>query len=153
MSTDRPAAPVPTSPGEAAAGAAQPPRPLIDDPEYREGVVAILGLLGAGEYLAFERLVTESALAPTLAQRVRVADIAQGELGHFHLLRQRLVELGEDPADGHDGEDEEDGDETDGSGTDAEGLPWDDRIHSSSKKKTAKGLWVAVYCHYANDCT
>lgn len=42
------------------------------------------------------------------------------------------------------GEDEEDGDDTDGSGTDAEGLPWDARIHSSSKKKTAKGLWVAV---------
>ena len=26
---------------------------------------------------------------------------------------------------------------------DAEGLPWDARIHSSSKKKTAKGLWAA----------
>ena len=44
------------------------------------------------------------------------------------------------------GEDDEDeaGDDTDGSGVDAEGLPWDARIHSSSKKKTAKGLWVAV---------
>lgn len=26
---------------------------------------------------------------------------------------------------------------------DAEGLPWDERIHSSNKKKTAKGVWVA----------
>lgn len=25
---------------------------------------------------------------------------------------------------------------------DAEGLPWDERIHSSSKKKTAKGVWA-----------
>lgn len=26
---------------------------------------------------------------------------------------------------------------------DVEGLPWDERIHSSNKKKTAKGVWVA----------
>ena len=101
MSTERPAASVPASSAEAAAGAAagaaSTRRPSLDDADYRQGVVAILGLLGAGEFLAFERLVSESALAPTLAQRVRVADIAQGELGHFHLLRDRLVELGEDP--------------------------------------------------------
>jgi hypothetical protein len=44
-----------------------------------------------------------------------------------------------------DGEDDEDeaGADTDGTGTDAEGLPWDARIHSSSKKKTDKGLWAA----------
>jgi ferritin-like protein len=72
-------------------------RPTLDDPAYRAGVVDLLGLLGAGEYLAFERLVSEAALAPTLAQRVRVATIAEGELGHHRLLRQRLEELGEDP--------------------------------------------------------
>lgn len=33
--------------------------------------------------------------------------------------------------------------ESDGSGVDADGLPWDARIHSSNKKKTAKGVWVA----------
>jgi len=37
---------------------------------------------------------------------------------------------------------EDEGEETDGSGVDAEGLPWDERIHSSSKKKTAKGVWA-----------
>lgn len=43
------------------------------------------------------------------------------------------------------GEDEDEGGEaSDGTGVDAEGLPWDERVHSSSKKKTAKGLWVAV---------
>lgn len=40
-------------------------------------------------------------------------------------------------------EDEEAGEASDGTGVDAEGLPWDERIHSSSKKKTAKGLWAA----------
>ena len=57
----------------------------------------MLGLLGAGEYLAFERLVSEAALAPTLVQRLRIADIADGELEHHRLLRDRLAELGEDP--------------------------------------------------------
>ena len=73
------------------------PSPSLSDPAYRRGVIELLGLLGAGEYLAFERLVSEAALAPTLSQRVRVADIAVGELGHYHLLRDRLVELGADP--------------------------------------------------------
>ena len=72
------------------------PGPSLSDPSYRRGVVELLGLLGAGEYLAFERLVSEAALAPTLPQRARVADIAQGELGHFHRIRERLVELGAD---------------------------------------------------------
>ena len=72
-------------------------RPSLDEPEYRAGVVELLGLLGAGEYLAFERLVSEAALAPSLGQRVRIATIAEGELEHHRLLRERLVELGEDP--------------------------------------------------------
>jgi hypothetical protein len=86
-------------PSSAEGGSADPEvvRPSLSDPEYRQGVIELLGLLGAGEYLAFERLVSEAALAPTLSQRMRIADIAQGELGHFHLLRDRLVELGVDP--------------------------------------------------------
>lgn len=57
----------------------------------------LLGLLACGEFLAFERLVTEAQLAPTLAQRVRVARIAAGELAHCNLLRERLMAMGEDP--------------------------------------------------------
>ena len=73
------------------------PTVTLEDPEYRAGVIDLLGLLGAGEYLAFERLVSEASLAPTLAQRVRVADIALGELEHHRLIRARLVEMGADP--------------------------------------------------------
>lgn len=72
-------------------------RPTLDDPTYRRGVVELLGVLGAGEYLAFERLVSEAALAPTLSQRVRMAEFALGEFAHYRLLRDRLAELGEDP--------------------------------------------------------
>jgi tRNA-(MS[2]IO[6]A)-hydroxylase (MiaE)-like len=96
MTTEPTSTPVPSSP-EGRSGAADVVRPSLSDPQYRRGVIEILGLLGAGEYLAFERLVTEASLAPTLSQRVRIADIAQGELGHFHLLRDRLLEMGEDP--------------------------------------------------------
>jgi hypothetical protein len=60
-------------------------------------VVELLGLLGAGEYLAFERLVAEAGLAPSFAKRIRLAQIAEGELGHHRLLRERLAEMGTDP--------------------------------------------------------
>jgi ferritin-like protein len=96
MTAERPAASVPSS-AEVATPAAEVVRPSLADPVYRQGVVELLGLLGAGEYLAFERLVSEAALAPELSQRVRIAEIAVGELGHFHLLRDRLIEMGEDP--------------------------------------------------------
>ncbi len=96
MAPEPAAAPDPsTSVGVSSASEAL--RPSLADPEYRTGVIELLGLLGAGEYLAFERLVSEAALAPSLSQRVRIADIAVGELGHFHLLRDRLLELGADP--------------------------------------------------------
>lgn len=36
---------------------------------------------------------------------------------------------------------DEEGDDTDGLGTDSDGLPWDERIHSSSKKKGKDGTW------------
>jgi len=36
---------------------------------------------------------------------------------------------------------DEDGDDSDGTGVDSVGLPWDDRIHSSSKKKGKDGTW------------
>lgn len=38
---------------------------------------------------------------------------------------------------------EDEGEVVDGNPLDAEGLPWDARIHSSSKAKTAKGVWKA----------
>jgi hypothetical protein len=96
MTLEPAAAPVPSSSQDGSPGA-EVVRPALSDPEYRQGVIELLGLLGAGEYLAFERLVSEAALAPSLSQRVRIADIAQGELGHFHLLRERLIEMGADP--------------------------------------------------------
>ena len=39
------------------------------------------------------------------------------------------------------GEEDDEGDATDGSGVDSAGLPWDERIHSSSKKRGKDGTW------------
>ncbi|MGV1003516.1 MAG: ferritin-like fold-containing protein [Candidatus Nanopelagicales bacterium] len=66
----------------------------LNDPQYREAVVELLGLLACGEFLAFERLVSEGLLAPRLAQRVRISKIAAGELAHSELLRERITQLG-----------------------------------------------------------
>ena len=43
---------------------------------------------------------------------------------------------------GADESDDESGGATDGTGLDVEGLPWDERIHTSTKTKSAKGVWT-----------
>ena len=85
------AAPPTTSP-------APPPsdEPLAD-PGYRAAVVDLLAVLAYGELSAFERLCDDAALAPTLADKAEIAEMAIAEFGHFRLLRQRLVDLEVDP--------------------------------------------------------
>ena len=65
--------------------------------EYREAVIDLLGVLAYGELVAFERMAADASLAPTIQAKVVVADVASDELRHFHLLLDRLVELGADP--------------------------------------------------------
>lgn len=74
-----------------------PPPSALDDPEYRTGVVELLGLLAFGEISACERLVADAQMAPDLRSKVAVATMAAAEFGHFEQLRDRLAELGEDP--------------------------------------------------------
>ncbi len=62
-----------------------------------EGVVDLLGVLAYGELTAFDRLALDARLAPTLAGRAALADMAAAELGHFRRLAARLQELGVDP--------------------------------------------------------
>ncbi|WP_216822970.1 ferritin-like fold-containing protein [Aeromicrobium sp. A1-2] len=69
----------------------------IDDPTYRKGVVELLGLLAYGEISACERLAEDAKMAPDLKTKVEIAAMATAEFGHFEKLRDRLVELGEDP--------------------------------------------------------
>lgn len=62
-----------------------------------EGVVDLLGVLAYGELTAFDRLALDARLAPTLAGRAALADMAAAELVHFRRLAGRLQELGVDP--------------------------------------------------------
>ena len=63
----------------------------------REAVVELLGALAYGELIAFERLATDSALAPTLTDKALLAEMAVAEFGHHKRLVGRLTEMGVDP--------------------------------------------------------
>lgn len=69
----------------------------LDDPAYRAAVVDLLGLLAYGELSAFERLVADAALAPTVLDKVALSEMAVAEFRHFEQLRDRLRELDVDP--------------------------------------------------------
>ena len=69
----------------------------LDDPEHRAGVVELLGLLSFGELSAVEELNQDAQDAPDLATKVAILTMAAAEWRHFVKLRDRLVELDEDP--------------------------------------------------------
>ena len=71
---------------------------LDQDPEYRAAVVDLLGVLALGELLAFERLAEDARLAPGITDKAELAAMAAAEFHHFERLRERLTELGADPA-------------------------------------------------------
>jgi len=76
----------------------QGPGSAFDDPEYRAGVVDLLGVLAYGELTAFERLADDAAFAPSISDKAKLAEMAVAEFGHFACLRDRLAALGVDPA-------------------------------------------------------
>lgn len=74
-----------------------PPPSTIDDPVYRTGVIELLGVLAYGEISACERLAEDAKMAPDMRSKVEIAAMASAEFGHFELIRDRLVEMGQDP--------------------------------------------------------
>lgn len=71
---------------------------LQDDPVYRAAVIDLLGVLAYGELMAFERLAADAALAPTIDDEAQLGAMAAAEYRHFTRLRDRLAEIGADPA-------------------------------------------------------
>lgn len=69
----------------------------FEDPQYREAVVDLLGVIAYGELSAFERLAEDAKLAPTLEDKLALASMAAAELAHVAPLNERLTELGVDP--------------------------------------------------------
>ncbi len=68
--------------------------PDLSDPEYRAGVIDLLGVLARGELTAFEQLGRDAGLAPTTSDKAELAAMASAEYGHYALLKARLEELG-----------------------------------------------------------
>lgn len=69
----------------------------LEDRQYRDAVVDLLGAIAYGEISAFERLAEDAKLAPTLEDKVAIASMAAAEFGHVSMLLDRLTELGADP--------------------------------------------------------
>ncbi|MFI7695518.1 ferritin-like fold-containing protein [Nonomuraea sp. NPDC049655] len=62
------------------------------------GVVDLLGVLAYAELSAYARMTEDAAtLAPSLADRAALSELAVAEYAHFRLLRDRLAELRADP--------------------------------------------------------
>lgn len=77
----------------------EPPVSALDtDPVYREAVIDLLGVLAYGELTAFERIAADASMAETIDDKAALAGMATAEYRHFVRLRDRLVELGVDPA-------------------------------------------------------
>jgi hypothetical protein len=70
---------------------------VFEDAAYRLAVVDLLGAIAYGELSAFERLVDDAKLAPTVRDKVEKGAMASLEFGHVSRLHERIRELGSDP--------------------------------------------------------
>ena len=78
-------------------GAATDELPVaLTDPAYREAVVDLLAVIAYGELSAFERLVEDAKLAPSLEDRLALAQMAGAELAKVQPLIDRITKLGGD---------------------------------------------------------
>jgi tRNA-(MS[2]IO[6]A)-hydroxylase MiaE-like protein len=72
---------------------------VFEDADYRRAVVDLLGAVAYGELSAFDRLVDDAKLAPTVRYKVEMCAMATLEFGHVARLHDRIRELGTDPFD------------------------------------------------------
>lgn len=70
---------------------------VSEDEQYRTGILELLGILAYGEISACERLAEDASMAPDLSTRAEILSMLAAEHDHFEKLRDRLVELGQDP--------------------------------------------------------
>ncbi|MBA3489322.1 MAG: hydroxylase [Longispora sp.] len=62
-------------------------------------VIDLLAVLAYGELSAFDRMSEDARLAPDLARRATMSEMAGAEIAHYRRLADRLTELGVDPVD------------------------------------------------------
>jgi hypothetical protein len=103
------AQPEPSETRPQGAGGGAPASALVDslgevpvafqDPGYRAAVVDLLGAIAYGEISAFERLVDDARLAPTLSDKLALSKMATVEFSHVEALLERITALGSEPTD------------------------------------------------------
>jgi hypothetical protein len=69
----------------------------FSDPGYREAVIDLLAVIAYGEIAAFERLAEDAKLAPTLEDKLALAQMAATELERVQALVDRISAFGGDP--------------------------------------------------------
>ncbi len=69
----------------------------FEDAAYTAAVVDLLGVIAYGELTAFERLVDDAKLAPSLGDKMELTAMAVAEFGHVAPLMERIGALGADP--------------------------------------------------------
>jgi hypothetical protein len=84
------------TPPEATLTSAEPTVPTSPD-KTRDAVVELLGVLGYGVLIAFDRLAADARLAPDLRRRALLSEMAAAEMAHYRRITGRLGELDVDP--------------------------------------------------------
>lgn len=84
---------MPESPSAPVPDAASP----YADAAFAAAVVDLLGVIAYGELSAFERLADDAGLAPNLADKIAISQMAAAEFGHVPPLMERIAALGADP--------------------------------------------------------
>ena len=69
----------------------------MTEDERRQAVVDLLAVLAYTELTAFERLAEDARWAPTIRDKVALAEMAVAEFTHYRTLAERLTSMGEDP--------------------------------------------------------
>lgn len=67
------------------------------DADYREAVIELLGAIAYGELSAFERMVDDAEMAPSLGDKMAMCAMAVKEFGHVQRLLDRIESVGADP--------------------------------------------------------
>ena len=67
------------------------------DAAYREAVIELLGAIAYGELSAFERMVDDAEMAPSLGDKMAMCGMAVKEFGHVQRLLDRIEGLGANP--------------------------------------------------------
>ncbi|WP_018156709.1 ferritin-like fold-containing protein [Demetria terragena] len=69
----------------------------LTDPDFRKGVLDVLGALAYGELVGFFAIVRDAEGAPEIGLRMRLAEVAVAEHSEYERLTGRISELGGDP--------------------------------------------------------